>query len=99
MPASRKARAITFAPRSCPSNPGLATRTRIGRVLLALFVVSIAFVSTILCCDSFVGLFVTGGRGHALRRPACTLRQPAWMGYPGVGARYDLYVISHLAQG
>src|SRR5688572_23271346 len=29
MPASRSARAITFAPRSCPSSPGFATRTRI----------------------------------------------------------------------
>src|SRR6267154_5489 len=29
MPASRSARAITLAPRSCPSSPGLATRTRI----------------------------------------------------------------------
>src|SRR5437773_551272 len=29
MPASRSARAITFAPRSCPSSPGLATSTRI----------------------------------------------------------------------
>src|SRR5690242_19698038 len=29
IPASRKARAITFAPRSCPSRPGLATSTRI----------------------------------------------------------------------
>src|SRR5713226_8253651 len=29
MPASRNARAITFAPRSWPSRPGLATRTRI----------------------------------------------------------------------
>src|SRR5450759_1290651 len=32
MPASRRARAITLAPRSCPSRPGLATNTRIGRV-------------------------------------------------------------------
>src|SRR6185312_3401179 len=30
MPASRRARAMTFAPRSWPSSPGLATRTRIG---------------------------------------------------------------------
>src|SRR5450755_380326 len=30
MPASRSARAITLAPRSCPSSPGLATSTRIG---------------------------------------------------------------------
>src|ERR1700733_11291224 len=30
MPASRRARAITFAPRSCPSRPGLATSTRMG---------------------------------------------------------------------
>src|ERR1700728_1549799 len=30
MPASRSARAITLAPRACPSRPGLATRTRIG---------------------------------------------------------------------
>src|ERR1700683_1708356 len=29
MPASRKARAITLAPRSCPSRPGFATSTRI----------------------------------------------------------------------
>src|SRR5437762_3432843 len=29
MPASRSARAITLAPRSCPSSPGLATSTRI----------------------------------------------------------------------
>src|SRR5882672_3151862 len=29
MPASRNARAITLAPRSCPSSPGLATSTRI----------------------------------------------------------------------
>src|SRR2546428_11495077 len=29
MPASRRARATTFAPRSCPSKPGFAIRTRI----------------------------------------------------------------------
>src|SRR5579863_7930432 len=29
MPASRKARAIIFAPRSCPSSPGFAMSTRI----------------------------------------------------------------------
>src|SRR6478609_4692271 len=29
MPASRRARAMIFAPRSCPSKPGLATTTRI----------------------------------------------------------------------
>src|SRR5690349_21567774 len=28
MPASRNALAMTFAPRSCPSSPGLATNTR-----------------------------------------------------------------------
>src|SRR5688572_30178748 len=33
MPASRSARAMIFAPRSCPSRPGLATTTRILRVL------------------------------------------------------------------
>src|ERR687896_65313 len=32
MPASRSARAMIFAPRSCPSRPGLATTTRILRV-------------------------------------------------------------------
>src|SRR4051812_32455736 len=31
MPASRSARAMIFAPRSCPSRPGLATTTRIRR--------------------------------------------------------------------
>src|SRR5687768_16032871 len=33
MPASRSARAMIFAPRSWPSRPGLATTTRILRVL------------------------------------------------------------------
>src|SRR3954452_7788684 len=32
MPASRRARAMIFAPRSWPSSPGLATTTRIFRV-------------------------------------------------------------------
>ena len=32
MPASRSARAITFAPRSCPSRPGFAMTTRILRI-------------------------------------------------------------------
>src|SRR6187397_730134 len=31
MPASRSARAMIFAPRSCPSKPGFATTTRIFR--------------------------------------------------------------------
>src|SRR4051794_37296445 len=34
IPASRRARAMIFAPRSCPSRPGLATTTRIFFVLL-----------------------------------------------------------------
>src|SRR5512132_2447083 len=33
MPASRSARAMIFAPRSCPSRPGLATTTRILRAV------------------------------------------------------------------
>src|SRR5881296_1684592 len=35
MPASRSARAMTLAPRSCPSRPGLAINTRIGRSIVA----------------------------------------------------------------
>src|SRR5256885_7491394 len=33
IPASRRTRAMIFAPRSCPSRPGLATTTRILRPL------------------------------------------------------------------
>src|SRR6266566_4123215 len=33
MPASRRAAATTLAPRSWPSRPGLATRTRMGRIV------------------------------------------------------------------
>src|SRR5919107_1998791 len=36
IPASRSARAMTFAPRSCPSRPGFATRTRIFLSLISL---------------------------------------------------------------
>ena len=35
MPASRRARAMILAPRSCPSRPGLAMTTRIGRCMRA----------------------------------------------------------------
>src|SRR5215216_3304772 len=35
MPASRSARAMIFAPRSCPSSPGFATTTRILRSAMA----------------------------------------------------------------
>src|SRR4051794_9689822 len=35
IPASRSARAMIFAPRSCPSSPGLATTTRIFRSAIA----------------------------------------------------------------
>src|SRR5207245_603294 len=35
MPESRSARAMTLAPRSCPSRPGLAMSTRIGRSMVA----------------------------------------------------------------
>src|SRR2546421_8465225 len=35
MPASRSARAMIFAPRSCPSRPGFATTTRIFLPLFA----------------------------------------------------------------
>src|ERR1051326_6588992 len=35
-PASRKARAMTFAPRSWPSRPGFATTTRIFSLLMEL---------------------------------------------------------------
>src|SRR4051794_30531188 len=35
MPASRSARAMIFAPRSCPSRPGLATTTRILRLTVS----------------------------------------------------------------
>src|SRR5919112_5579982 len=34
IPASRSARAMIFAPRSCPSRPGLATTTRIFWLVL-----------------------------------------------------------------
>src|SRR3954454_171765 len=36
IPASRSARAMIFAPRSCPSSPGLATTTRILRLEVSI---------------------------------------------------------------
>src|SRR5918994_6950151 len=43
MPASRKARAMIFAPRSWPSRPGLATTTRILRAVGAVGAMGGAF--------------------------------------------------------
>src|SRR6516165_4665539 len=36
IPASRRARATTFAPRSCPSRPGFATTTRMRSAIATL---------------------------------------------------------------
>src|ERR1700685_243332 len=41
MPASRKARAMTLAPRSCPSSPGLATRTRILKSAIDIHLITV----------------------------------------------------------
>src|SRR5919109_2791748 len=43
IPASRSARAMIFAPRSCPSRPGLATTTRILRAVGAVGAMGAAF--------------------------------------------------------
>src|SRR5438105_3047837 len=48
MPASRSARAMIFAPRSCPSRPGLATTTRILRLDSGLS----AAVSVVACIET-----------------------------------------------
>src|SRR5438093_13772815 len=58
MPASRRARAMIFAPRSCPSRPGLATTTRILRVVSAF-----SEAASVLAC-----IAGPGARG-GLRRP------------------------------
>src|SRR6478735_1786907 len=56
MPASRSARAMIFAPRSCPSKPGLATTTRI-------------FLFVAVGMSGRRGLFVrNGGRPTGLER-------------------------------
>src|SRR5213079_1617865 len=45
MPASRRARAITLAPRSWPSRPGLATRTRIfGSAIASYLTTNLKYV-------------------------------------------------------
>src|SRR5256885_10779192 len=48
MPASRSARAITFAPRSWPSRPGFATNTRIFCSGVVVIYQPIVFVSRLL---------------------------------------------------
>src|SRR5918997_1585946 len=56
IPASRSARAMIFAPRSCPSRPGLATTTRIFFVLDGALIARAVYVSAI-----------GGGSAHAQR--------------------------------
>src|SRR6476620_1614929 len=53
MPASRIARAITLAPRSCPSSPGFAITTRILCISSQFSVPSFQF-SRLSCRSSFV---------------------------------------------
>src|SRR5580658_9849245 len=48
MPASRKARAMTFAPRSWPSKPGLATSTRMrGSIYILMVALRVALARQI----------------------------------------------------
>src|SRR5918997_1622250 len=68
IPASRSARAITFAPRSWPSSPGFATRTRI---FLSLMLESWLLVETVNVAQRVadfaergVGADGLDGRGH-----------------------------------
>src|SRR5580698_80145 len=56
MPASRNARAMILAPRSWPSRPGLATRTRIGGAPCGMTFASIrAFPHPVRCLRTTVG--------------------------------------------
>src|SRR5215210_4884692 len=48
MPASRRARAMIFAPRSWPSRPGLATTTRIFRLLAADIAAAAYFTTSLI---------------------------------------------------
>src|SRR5919107_5750636 len=68
IPASRSARAITFAPRSWPSSPGFATRTRI---FLSLMLESGLLVEAVHVAQGVadfaergVGAHRVDGRGH-----------------------------------
>ena len=56
MPASRSARAITLAPRSCPSSPGLAMTTLIFWLMFLRHFACILFKSSF--TDTF-GTYVT----------------------------------------
>src|ERR1700710_2771169 len=63
MPASRRARAMILAPRSCPSRPGLATTTRIFLVLVPA---SIGPASLLLDSDIHGHLVVDGADDREL---------------------------------
>src|SRR5581483_6138459 len=82
---SRKARAITFAPRSCPSSPGFATRTRIGRVSA----ITMTPLSDCFCCTYYTVILCPDGSGHRVRTgasPALTRSR----GMPGQGPALPL---------
>src|SRR5579872_862833 len=63
MPASRSARAMTLAPRSCPSRPGLATSTRIGEVRSCIGTLK---NSTARRCSTARGTGTDGGRSASV---------------------------------
>src|SRR3954454_24467670 len=68
IPASRSARAMTFAPRSCPSRPGFATSTRIFLSLMlegGLLVESVNVAQRVAdFAERGVGAHRLDGRGH-----------------------------------
>src|ERR1700733_671905 len=96
MPASRKARAMTFAPRSWPSKPGLATSTRMrgsirfdgSRIVLARLLMRVGNL------ELRLGLKKEGG---FWKRSACAGRLDFHRGglfeLPAVRGRDNLYLL------
>src|SRR3954470_12573846 len=64
MPASRRARATTFAPRSCPSSPAFATSTRTG------------FCATVAPCEGLAASDLRGAAVNALVPVECASVRP-----------------------
>src|SRR5215203_2927334 len=108
MPASRSAAATTFAPRSCPSKPGFATSTLIGRTAVDRRGLDADFVTSrcpgtggrchrILWLQEGVHQIMDGWSGTARAARFCALCQENSFHARGLGAyNIDLIEVPHV---
>src|ERR1700683_2410700 len=85
MPASRNARAMTLAPRSCPSSPGLATRTRILKSTIGIHLITVSGTESRQRCHLQDAINTSASHGVDIQAPPQIPAGYAAVRFPALG--------------